>query len=129
MKRNKRFILRPIALGVAIAAILAPVAQAKPTPNRQHLPPPVEVVSSVELGPGEIPYVKHGTLRVGPGEIPYVDDGTTTPPAKQTPPTTSDGGSDVTFGIVSSAVIVFLLAGGLAVVAIRQSRKTRLSPA
>jgi hypothetical protein len=127
MKRTKRFTIRRIALGIAIVAVLAPAAQAKPTPVKQQQPP-VEV-SSINLGPGEIPYLSQGTLTLGPGEVPYLDDGTSTPQAEQLPAATSEGGSDIAFGVVSSAVIVLLLALGLALVAIRHSRKTRLSPA
>jgi hypothetical protein len=127
MKRAKRFTLRSIAIGLAIVAVLAPVAHAKPTPVKQQQPP-IEI-SSINLGPGEIPYLSHGTLTLGPGEIPYVDDGTTAAPARHAPTATVDDDSDIAFGIVSSAVIAVLLALGLALMAIRQSRKTRLSPA
>ena len=127
MKRTKRFTLRRILLGLAIVAILAPVAQAKPTAVKQQ--PPVEI-STIELGPGEIPYLSHGKLKVGPGEIPYIDDGTTTHTVRHAPTATSGDDSDVAFGLVSSAVIAVLLAGGLAIVAIRQTRKAaKLSPA
>jgi hypothetical protein len=127
MRRKKRFTLRRIALGLAIVAVLPPVAQAKPTPVRQPQPP-VEI-SSINLGPGEIPYLSHGVLRLGPGEVPYLDSGMSTASVKQTPAASVDDNADVAFGIVSSAVIALLLALGLAVMAIRQSRKTRLSPA
>ena len=127
MKRSKRFTLRRIALGTAIVAILAPAAQAKPTPVKQQQPP-VEI-SSINLGPGEIPYLSQGTLTLGPGEVPYLDDGTVTKSVEQGPASTIEGGSDAAYGIVSGAVIVLLLAFGLALVAIRQSRKARLSPA
>jgi hypothetical protein len=46
MKRTKRFTLRRIALGLAVLTVMAPVAQAKPTPSN----------------PSEIPYLSHGTL-------------------------------------------------------------------
>ena len=45
MKRTKRFTIRRIALGLAVAAVLAPAAHAKPT--------------SAESGV-EIPYLSHG---------------------------------------------------------------------
>ena len=48
MQRTKRFNLRRIALGLAIAAVLVPTAQAKPTPAYQQQP-------SVE-----IPYLSGG---------------------------------------------------------------------
>jgi hypothetical protein len=127
MKRSKRFTLRRIALGLAILGIVVPAAQAKPTAVKQQ-PPPVKI-STVKLGPGEIPYLSHGTLRVGPGEIPYVDDGTSSSVVTNTPAATIDDDSDVAYGIVSGAFIALLLAFGLAFVAVRQTRKTRLSPA
>ena len=70
MKRTKRFTLRRILLGLAIVAILAPVAQAKPTAVKQQ-PPPV-AISTIELGAGEIPYLSRGKLKIGSGEIPYI---------------------------------------------------------
>jgi hypothetical protein len=127
MKRSKRFTLRRIILGFAAVAILAPAAQAKPTAVKQQQPP-VEV-TAVELGPGEIPYLSQRTLKVGPGEVPYLDDGTSTAIVTHEPAATFNGDNDVTYGIVSGAAIALLLAFGLALVAVRQTRKTRLSPA
>jgi ABC-type dipeptide/oligopeptide/nickel transport system permease subunit len=123
MKRT----LHGIALAVGIAAILAPAAQAKPTAVKQQQPP-VEV-SVVELGPGEIPYVNHAKLRMGTGEVPYLDDGASPSTVTHEPAATIDDGTDVAYGIVSGAAIALLLALGLAFVAVRQTRKTRLSPA
>jgi hypothetical protein len=127
MKRTKRFTVRRIALGMAIVVVLAPVAQAKPTPVKQQQP--LSEISSINLGPGEIPYLSHGTLRLGAGEVPYLDSGTSTASVKQTPAASVDDDADIAFGIVSSAVIALLLALGLALMAIRQIRRTRLSPA
>ena len=127
MKRTKRFTRRRIVLGLAVAAIVAPAAQAKPIAVKQ-LPPPV-AISAVLLGPGEIPYLSQGTLRVGPGEVPYVDNGMSRSIVTHEPAATIDDGTDAAYGIVSGAAIALLLAFGLAFVAIRQTRKTRLSPA
>jgi hypothetical protein len=148
MRRTKWFSIRRIALGLAIVAVLAPVAQAKPTPAKEQMwteipylshgtltPPDSRQTSeqtTVKLGPGEIPYLSHGTLTVGPGEIPSFDDGSVLPSAEQGMPVyVADGGGgyDVGFGVVSSAIILLLLALSGAAVAIRHSRKTRLSPA
>jgi hypothetical protein len=151
MRRRKRFTIRRIILGLAVVTILAPVAQAKPTPGKHPMQTEIPYLShgtltppdssrtsdqlSVTLGPGEIPSVSDGTLRIGPGEVPSFDDGVVRPPAKPGSDVTSsattadDGGYDIGFGIVSSAVIVLLLALGGAALAIRHSRKTRLSPA
>ena len=127
MKRTKRRTLRRIALGIAVAAVLAPAAQAKPTAVKQEQPP-LEI-SAVKLGPGEIPYVSHRTLRVGPGEVPYLDEDATTAPVTDEPIATVGDGADVAYGIVSGAVIALLLVTGLAFFAIRQTRRTRLAPA
>ena len=127
MKRTKRHTLRRIALGIAVAAVLAPAAQAKPSAVKQEQPP-VEI-TAVKLGPGEIPYVSHWTLRLGPGEVPYLGDDSTTAPVTHEPIATIDGGADVAYGIVSGAVIALLLVSGLAFFAVRQTRKTRLAPA
>jgi hypothetical protein len=123
MKRT----LYGIALFVGIAAILAPAAQAKPTAAKQQQPP-VEV-SVVSLGPGEIPYVSHAKLRMGTGEVPYLDDGASPATITHEPAASIGDGADVAYGVVSGAAIALLLAFGLAFVAVRQTRKTRLSPA
>jgi hypothetical protein len=128
MKRSKRFTLGRIALAFAICAILAPIAQAKPTAVKQQ-PPPVDI-SAIELGPGEIPYLSHGTLKIGPGEIPYVDDGTSAETVPPAPTATAGDDYDLAFGLVSTAVLAVLLAAGLGIVAIRHTRKAaKLSPA
>jgi hypothetical protein len=128
MKRSKRFTLRRIILGLAVVAIAAPVAQAKPIPATK----PDKVVidqSSLRLGPGEIPYLDKTPVPLGPGEIPSVDDSTPASTRQAEPVAAVDDGYDVRFGLVSSAVIVLLLAAAGSVVAIRHSRKTKLSPA
>jgi hypothetical protein len=143
MKRTKRFTLRRIALGLAVAAALAPAAQAEP------------IGSYERQSSAEIPYLSHG---VGVShadfdsasplsgrrsdEIPYLSHGVTA--AQPVAPddmavsrpsnagsasvTASSGGFDVGPGTVSGfAVALVLLLGGSAM-AIRH-RKTRLSPA
>ena len=113
---SKPLALHRIALGavlVAIAAILVPVASAKPAS---------EPAALVTLGPGEIPQV--ASIKLGPGEIPSVDYGT---PAAASP--VADGGYDMGAGVAGSAVMLLLLAGAGTLVAIRHSRKAKLSPA
>jgi hypothetical protein len=127
MKRSKRFTLRRLILGLAVVAIAAPVAQAKPIAATK----PDKVVidqSTVRLGPGEIPYLDKTPVTLGPGEIPSVDNGTG-PTVQAEPAAAVDDGYDLRFGLVSSAVIVLLLAVAGSIVAIRHSRKARLSPA
>jgi hypothetical protein len=127
MKRRKTFTLRRIVLGLAVVAILAPVAEAKPTPVDTDTRF-VEATEMMTLGPGEIPSYRKQTLMLGPGEIPSLVDDMTRPSSEQgKPAAVSDdgGGYDIGYGVVSSAVIVLLLAVGGAVVAIRRSRHTR----
>jgi hypothetical protein len=127
MKRSKRFTIRRIALGLAVAVIAAPVVQAKPTPATK----PDKVVidqSSIEVGAGEIPYLDQASITLGPGEIPTVVDSTSAPTRHVSHAAAGDS-YDIRFGIVSSLVIVLLLAVGGSVAAIRHSRKTKLSPA
>ena len=146
MKRSKRFTLRRIALGLAVVAVLAPVAQAKPTSAKEQQPTV------------EIPYLSHGILKAPVGsddravsrasnegvaavEIPYLSHGTLQAPAgsddralsKATsvgaPSVASgSGGYDVSFGSVSVFGLALLLIAG-ASVAVRHNRRTKLSPA
>jgi hypothetical protein len=128
MKRTKRFTLRRIILGLTVVALAAPVAQAKPIPAMK----PDKVVidqSSLRLGPGEIPYLGTTSATLGPGEIPSVDDGTPGSTRQAEPAVAVDDGYDIRFGLVSSAVIVLLLAAAGSVIAIRDSRNAKLSPA
>lgn len=126
MRRTKRFTVRRVILAFAVAAIIAPTAQAKPAPV-------IDVqsaeISSIELGPGEIPYVSHAKLKLGPGEVPYVDDGTTSAPVEKATAATAGDDTDLGFGLVSAGIIGVLLAAGGAFMAVRQTRRTRFSPA
>jgi hypothetical protein len=158
MKRTKRFNLRRIALGLAIAALIPATAQAKPVSNQP------------QIGPGEIPYLSQGVgvdqsqfvvtgspddraySRATPTasaavEIPYLSQGVgvtaaTFDPTVVSPddrnvsratsvgasPTATDDGwsMDVSTGLLG--MILALGAAGAAL-AIRHSRKTKLSPA
>jgi hypothetical protein len=129
MKRLKRFTLRRVILGFAVVAIAAPVAQAKPIPATKPDKVVIDQTSSLRLGPGEVPYMDKTSVTLGPGEIPSVDNGTPAPTRQAEPSAVIDDGYDLRFGIVSSAVIVLLLAVAGSVIAIRHSRKAKLSPA
>ena len=131
MKRRTRFTIRRIVLGLAVVAILAPVAEAKPTPV-EHDTTFVATTETMTLGPGEIPSYRQQTVTLGPGEIPSLGNDTMWPSSEQgMPATRSDdgGGYDFGYGVVSSAVIVLLLALGGTVAAIRRSRDATLAPA
>jgi hypothetical protein len=144
MKRIKRFTLRRVALGLAVAAVIAPAAQAEPMGSYER-----QSSSSVE-----IPYLSHGVgvshMDYDPAsqasgkistEIPYLsngggnvaiapDDMGLAKPTNAGSPTvtgTSDGW-DVGPATVSVFAAAFaLLAGSL--LAVRHNRRTRLSPA
>jgi hypothetical protein len=139
MKRTKRFALRRVALGLAVVAVLAPTAQAKPTPSDQYY--------------GEIPYLSQGHLTgavddrpyskatsVGQVEIPYLSQGVLTPQGGpddravsrattlDTSPVVVDDGYELNFGIVGGVAAAIMLALSAALL-IRHSRRTKLSPA
>jgi hypothetical protein len=140
MKRIRRFTIRRLALGLAVVAVLAPAAQAKPTPSDQFY--------------GEIPYLSQGHLTgavddrpyskatsVGQVEIPYLSHGVLTPQGgvddravsrattlDTTPVAQVDDGYELNFGIVGGVAAAMMLALGAALL-IRHSRRTKLSPA
>ena len=78
MKRTKRFTLRRVALGLAVAAVFAPAAQAEPSGSYERQSQSVEIpylsgggggVSHMDFDPAspasgkvskEIPYLSHG---------------------------------------------------------------------
>ena len=142
MKRIRRFTLRRVALGLAVAAVIAPAAQAEPMGSYERQ-------SQVE-----IPYLSHGVgvshmdfdqasqaggkvseeiayLSHGAGNVSIAPDDMALPkPSNAGSPavTDSSGSWDVGPATVSGFAVGFaLLAGSL--LAIRHNRRTRLSPA
>ena len=142
MKRTKRFTLRRVALGLAVAAVFAPAAQAEPSGSYERQSSNVEIpylsgvgVSHMDFDPAspasgkvsdEIAYLSHGSVSaIAP------DDVALSRPSNSGSPTVTatSGGFEVGPGTVSGfGVALVLLAGGMAL-AIRHGRKTRLSPA
>jgi hypothetical protein len=145
MKRTKRFTIRRIVLGLAVAAVVAPAAQAEPMGSYER-----QSQSSIE-----IPYLSHGvgvshmdfdqasrpsgTIST---EIPYLsqgggsvaiapDDMGLSKPSNVGSPsvTASSDGWDVGATTVSGFAVAFLLLAGGSLLAVRHSRRTRLSPA
>jgi hypothetical protein len=149
MKRTKRFTLRRVALGLAVAAVLVPAAQAKPTPAKPQPRP-------------EIPYLSHGVLKApvdfwnydpktgeklqntSPGLAPeelvqlYGVSSASSPDDRSFSKATSvgaeatvagDDGYEVGVGTIGVVGLALLFAAGGAGLAIRHTRKTRLSPA
>jgi hypothetical protein len=143
MKRTKRFTLRRIALALAVAAILAPAAQAEPIGSYERQQTSVEIpylsqgvgVSHMDFDPAsqatgklsdEIAYLSNGGSDVAIAP----DDMVLSKPSNAGQPTVtgSSDGWDVGPAAVSVFGVAFaLLAGSL--LAIRHNRRTRLSPA
>jgi hypothetical protein len=171
MKRTKRFTIRRVALGLAVAAIVAPAAQAEPMGSYERQSQSAEIpylshgvgVSNVDFTQAgrvsaqpavEIPYLSQG---VGvshmdfdqasqasgklSGEIAYLSHGASnvsiapddmglSKPSNAGSPTvsgTSDGWDVNPTTVSMFAIALALLAGSL--VAVRYTRRTRLSPA
>ena len=171
MKRSKRFIIRRVALGLAVAAIVAPAAQAEPIGSYERQVQSSEIpylshgvgVSNVDFSRAEqarvrpaveIPYLSQGVGvshmdfdQASPasgkvsGEIAYLSHGTSNvaiapddlvlaKPTNAGSPTvsgTSDGWDVNPTTVSMFALALTLLAGSL--LAVRHTRRTRLSPA
>lgn len=151
MKRIKRFTIRRVALGLAVAAVIAPAAQAEPIGSYERQ-------SQVE-----IPYLSHGNLaaptdfwnydpatgeriaNTSPGvsaeqlaglysgtETAIApDDMTVSRPSNVGSPsvTATDTGWDVGSTTVSVFALGFVLLAGASLLVIRHNRRTHLSPA
>lgn len=152
MRRKKRFSIGWVALGLAVVAIVPVTAQAKPLPSApSHVQGPVYVIGTLSpeaLSPDdrafsrvdstrqvEIPYLSHGqgvtTAELGIATGSPDDRGfARTQPEAATVVVTDDGSRvDLNPYVVSGfGLALLLLAGGMGI-AIRQSRKTTLSPA
>lgn len=153
MKRKKRLTIGWVALGLAVVAVVPVTAGAKPLPtdtsHEQGMP--VYVIGTLSPDDRAFSRVESGTLspddrafsRVDSArqvETPYLSHGVGVTPddrgfARVEPESTTivatDNGSrfDVDPYLVSGfGLALLLLAGGMGI-AIRQSRKTTLSPA
>jgi hypothetical protein len=114
MTRSKRHILRRIALGLAVAAIVPATAQARPldlsgTDSRQI---------HAQAVPAETPTV------VGAEDLAFSRS-----PQSTATVATADGNSGYDAGIGSVGGLVLILAAAGAAVAVHHSRKAKLSPA
>lgn len=154
MKRTKRFTIRRIALGLAVAAVLVPSAQAEPIGSYER--------QSQSQSSVEIPYLSHGggvshvdfwnydatgkkiadtSPGVAPDQLAQLwsgsdgviapDDMTLSRPsnAGTTVVAGSSGGFEVSPAAVSGFGLALVLLAGGSALAIRNNRKTRLSPA
>jgi hypothetical protein len=154
MKRRKRFVLKRLALAIAVAGFAAPVAQAGPvdlngsdlraihstsasaadvntSPDDRAYSRSTVASNVVEKARVEIPYLSHG---VGFSER---DLGLATSPddrsfARNTPAPSvvADDGSSFDIGSgTMSAIVLLLVAGSGAAVVMRQARRHRPAPA
>jgi hypothetical protein len=148
MRRKKRFAIARIAFALAVVAIVPVTAEAKPLPtgpsHEQGMP--VYVIGS--LNPDdrafsradsarqvEIPYLSHG-VGVTTAELGFAagaspdDRGHTRPEPKGATVVVTDDGSriDVNPYWATGFGLALVLLAGMGI-AIRQGRKTRLSPA
>jgi hypothetical protein len=180
MKRTKRFTLRRVALGLAVAAVFAPSAQAEPSGSYERQSQQSSEIPYLSHGVGvshmdfdaasprsgkrstEIAYLSHGGVAARPDFWNYdpktgekiadtspgisseqlaqvysgsdtavaPDDMALSRPSNLSSPSVASagGGFDVGPGTVGGFGALVLLIGGSAI-ALRQSRKTRLSPA
>jgi hypothetical protein len=150
MKRSKRFTIRRIALGLAVAAVAAPAAQAEPIGSYERQSASVE-----------IPYLSHGNVSSPPDFWNYdpetgakiantspglgadqlaqlygvdaavaPDDLAMTRPSNAGSPSvaTTSGSWEPGTGTVSGFAIALVLLAGASALLIRHNRK-RLSPA
>ena len=141
MKRTKRFTIRRVALGLAVAAVLVPAAQAKPTPSHKTQVGRAAVHVDfwnydasgnkiADTSPGVSPD-QLAVLWSGSNVAIAPDDLVLSRPSNLGSPSVANAGSgfELGLGTVSGfGVALVLLIGGMAFT-IRHGRKTRLSPA
>ncbi len=132
MKRSKRFTIRRIALGLAVAALLAPSAQAKPT-SSSHADfwnYDASGTKIADTSPGIAPDRLAQLWSGSDGAIAPDDLALSRPTNAGSPVVAESGGSlDVSPAAVSGFGLVLVLLAGGSALAIRHNRKTRLSPA
>jgi hypothetical protein len=155
MKRKKRFAIGRITLALAVVAIVPVTAEAKPMPTEltqeqyQYQAGAAPVTTQASVSPDdrafsrmsasgsqvEIPYLSHG-VGVTPTELGLAtsvspdDRGHARPESQGTTVVVTDDGSriDVNPYWATGFGLALVLLAGMGI-AIRQSRKTRLSPA
>ena len=150
MRRKKRFAIGWVALGLAVVAMVPVTAAAQPLPTDQSLAQYQLSQAQGTMSPDDRAFSRVETATLSPDdrafsrveqvETPYLSRGVGVTPddrgfARVGPETTTivatDDGSrfDVNPYVVSGfGLALLLLAGGMGI-AIRQSRKTTLSPA
>jgi hypothetical protein len=128
MKRRKRFSIRLVALGFAIAAIAAPTAQAVPSDpdtNRVEHGLYYSAVDNRIVSPDD--RKMHGTWTQAKTEIVSPDDRKVHAAWPSQPAVADDDSSFGTTSIVSGLMLLLVGSFGVALVA-RSVRKGRLAP-
>ena len=135
MRRKKRFAIGWVALGRAVVAMVPVTAAAKPLPTDQSLAQYELNQAQGTLSPDDrafsrVEQVETPSLSRGVGVTPDDRGFSRVGPETTTIVATDDGSRfDVNPYVVSGfGLALLLLAGGMGI-AIRQSRKTTLSPA
>ena len=144
MTRTKLRLIRRITLGLAIAAVVPAVAQARPVDmtgsDLRAIHAAALSSSQDKLAPARAPDLRSlhaealaaSQYRLGPGEIPSIEENFQWPSSEQgMPPTVARNASgfDVDFGVVTGVVLILLLFIAGVVVAARRVRETRMAPA
>jgi hypothetical protein len=141
MKRTKRFTLRRVALGLAVAAVFAPAAQAEPTPSHRTQVGRAAVhvdFWNYDAGGNKIADTSPGVapeqlaeLWSGSNVAIAPDDLALSRPSNLGSPSVASIGSgfELGLGTVSGFGVALVLLIGGTTLAIRHGRKTRLSPA
>jgi hypothetical protein len=118
MRRKKRFTIIQIAFALTAVAILPVTAQAKPYPGG----------SQDRLGTSQTPYLTQGAgVALGPDDRPY----SRAPSLETTSPVVSDSGTTIdidAYAVTGFGLALLLVIGGTGL-AIRHTRKGKLSPA
>jgi hypothetical protein len=130
MKRQKRYTIKLVALGLAVAAVGAPAVQARPDgmTGSEVRSLHDSVVSATVTGPDD--RAIHGT---NPQVVVSPDDrvihGTQSPTSSPQPVSADDGsGFDLSTGVLSG-IVLLLAAGGMTAFSVYYTRKGRLASA
>jgi hypothetical protein len=129
MKRQKRYTIKLVALGLAVAAIGAPAVQARPDGmTGSEVRSLHDSVVTATVGPDD--RAIHGT---SPQVVVSPDDrvihGTQSPTSSPQPVSAEDGsGFDPSTGVLSG-IVLLLAAGGMTAFSVYYTRKGRLASA
>jgi len=124
MKRSKRFTLRRVALGLAVAAVVPATAQARPMEvSGNDLRAIHDVAVSDALGHGV------GVTEKSLGLIASPDDRSFSRQSSSQPVVATSDGSGLDYGTGSLGGLLLILAAAGSALAVHHSRKGKLSPA